>query len=124
MSQKTIQAFILGLLIVLAGAVLSLWSLQSLRGRGEYTLVVLSGGATVVNRTDNNAHSGPFNLRTNIVPGTYTLGSEDDAKGIYTITFRDTTRRPGRFTLSIGNSTLDIMEARIFFDQKEAMWQK
>ena len=124
MKQNTIKAIILVLLMVASGVALSLWALQALRGRGEYTLSVSSERTVVVNRTDNNAHSGPFNLHANIQPGRYTLGSEDDSKGIYTITFFDTTRRPGHFTLSIGNSTLDIMEARIIFDQKEVTWQK
>ena len=124
MKQNMIKAIILALLMIAAGIALSLWAFQALRGRGEYTLSVSSERTVVVNRTDNNAHSGPFTLRANIEPGRYTPGSEDDSKGIYTITFCDTTRRPGHFTLSIGNSTLDIMEARIIFDQKDVTWQK
>ncbi|MBI3985579.1 MAG: hypothetical protein HY343_01550 [Lentisphaerae bacterium] len=115
---------IIALLLALAMIAMVIAAIRVLRGRGEYALLVSPDGTVTVSRTDNNARGGPFTLSTIIAPGTYILGSEDDAKDIYTVTFYDTTRRPGRFTLFIGNSTLDIMEARIIFDQKEEMWHK
>jgi len=100
-------------------------SFPFIRGQGKYILTVSPEGRTVtVNRTDKDVHGGPFSLRADVASGVYTLGTGDDTKGIYTVTFHDTTICPGQFTLTIGKTTLDIMPARIIFDQKEEKWKK
>ena len=111
-------------LVTLAIIAVGIFAFLELRGKGEYVLNVSPDGDVVVTRTDNNSRGGPFRLRQNITPGTYTLGSEDDSKGIYTVTFSDTKMLPGWFILAIGKSSLEIKDSRIYFDLKESKWQK
>ncbi|MGD9872723.1 MAG: hypothetical protein AB7T27_00500 [Kiritimatiellia bacterium] len=111
------------LLAILGVIAMFIAAIRAVRGQGEYILTVSSEGAVTVTRTDKELHGGPFGLRADVASGTYILGTEDDAKGIYTVTFVDTTRRPGRVTLSICGSTLDIMPAGITFDQKKEVWK-
>ena len=115
---------IIALLLTIAVVVLAIETLRAVRGQGEYILTVSPKGTVTVTRTDKELHGGPFSLRAAVASGTYTLGTADDSKGIYTVTFYDNTMRPGRYTLAIGESTMDIMEARIFVDQKEEKWKK
>ncbi len=123
-----IKRVVIALLVsaaVIAGIIAAVRVLYpAMRGQGGYIVSVSPDGNVVVSRTDNNARGGPFRLRGNVAPGTYTLGSADDARGIYTVRFFDTTRLPGRFTLAIAGSTLDIMEARIIVDEEEKQWQR
>ena len=112
------------LLAILGVITMCIAAIRAVRGQGEYILTVSSERAVTITRTDKELHGGPFSLRADVASGTYTLGTVDDTNGIYTVTFYDNTMRPGRFTLTIGESSLDIMPARIIFDQKEEKWHK
>jgi hypothetical protein len=114
---------IINSLVTLAIVAVGIFAFLELRGQGDYVLRVSPTGNLVIQRTDNATHGGPFRLRGTVEPGTYILGSEDDSKGIYTVTFHNTMRRPGWFILAIGKSSLDIKESRILFDLKEEKWQ-
>lgn len=111
-------------LVTLAIIIIGLFAFLGLRGKGEYILHVSPAGDVIVTRTDDSTRGGPFHLRENITPGTYKLGSEDDSKGEYTVTFHDTKKLPGWFILAIGKSSLEIKESLIYFDLQKYQWQK
>ena len=83
---------------------------------------VSQGGSIEIRRTDNGQTAGPFLVIGHVSQGTYRVGSADDSTGVYKVTFKDQTRRPGRFALAVGDSLLDIMPARIVFNNVEHQW--
>lgn len=83
---------------------------------------VSKGGSIDIRRTDNGQIAGPFLVLGQVSQGIYRLGSNNDSTGVYNVTFKDQTRRPGRFTLAVGGSMLDIMPARIGFNKAEHQW--
>lgn len=109
-------------LVILATLAFTVVSIRTLRHYGEFVIHISNGGSIVVDRTDCNAFCGPFNVSNTVASGVYILGSCDDSKGVYTVIFRDTTRLPGRFTISIAGSTMDIMSRGVIFDKKEVQW--
>lgn len=57
-------------------------------------------------------------------PITYRLPEQGEAMPDTEVTFSDTTRLPGRVTLTVGNHTVDIMERILIVDGQEFMWEK
>ena len=97
---------------------------NAIRGTGEYIMSVSKRGSIDIRRTDNGQIAGPFLVLGQVSQGTYRLGTDDDSTGVYDVTFKDQTRRPGRFTLAVGGSMLDIMPARIVFNKTEQRWRE
>lgn len=111
------------LVVVMACILIAIDAFLALRGKGEYILQVTLSGTVIITRTDNGMMGGPFPLKEKVPSGSYILGKDDD-KEIYNVQFIDITRRPGRFTISIGESIIDIMPARIIFDNVETQWKR
>ena len=118
MTKRNWIKWLILLALIYTGSVL----FNAVRGTGEYIMFVSKGGSIDIRRTDNGQMAGPFLVLGQVSQGIYRLGSEDDSTGVYTVTFKDQTRRPGRFTLAVGGSMLDIMPARIVFNKTEHQW--
>lgn len=120
---KTVLAFFFVALASLAVIALIIDVIRTYNRDALYILIVSLDGSTIVKKSHKpNLSAGPFQLEGQFAPGTYRIGTDDDKTGIYNVTFSDTTLRPGRVKLSIGNSNLDLMPSRINVDGVDYQW--
>ncbi|MCH2242975.1 MAG: hypothetical protein MK041_13845 [Aquabacterium sp.] len=89
-----------------------------------YTIKLSEQSKVLITRSDNDQKIGPIKINEKFENGTYNLGTEDDNKGIYKLEFIDTTLTPGRVTIFIGNTKLDIMESIVIINNQEHEWKK
>lgn len=117
------MAFLIVALAALAAIAVVVDIFRTYNRDAKYILIVSPNGSTVAKRSDRkNQSAEPFQLRGQIPPGTYQLGTDDDNAGVYNVTFSDMTLRPGRIKLMIGDSEVDLMPSRINVDGKDYQW--
>lgn len=120
---KTVLAFSFVALASLAAFAVIVNVLRSYNRDAQYTLIVSPNGSTIATRSDKPDHSaGPFQLEGEFTAGTFRLGTDHNESDVYNVTFSDTTLRPGRIRLTIGDSNVDLIPSRVNVDGKDYQW--
>jgi len=124
------QRRILVVLLVACGLAVFVLLSKTLRDEMDgtpYRMVIEpeDGGAVVrFVRPDEKLESPPFRVAVEVDgPQEIVLDRELKQVPVGKVEFSDTTLLPGRFTIQLGESVLDVMPARINVDGKDYSWQ-